>query len=112
MVVVIGDRLHAAGRVIVLLHPGAQSFLVLRLVVGELLLQLAGHFEHAPHGAGALGDDEPGIEVDHDHAVVGLHEFEHVVRDVAGVIGDAAGRGVREDHRGFRDLERRLHAVR
>ena len=59
--------------------------------VGEFFAGLARDFEHVAHAAGAFGDDEAGVEVDHDDAAVLFEAKENVVGDVAGVLGDCVG---------------------
>ena len=41
-------------------------------------------FHDLAHLPAGLGDDEPRVEVDHDHAAVLLHGLEDIVGDVAG----------------------------
>ncbi len=61
------------------------------------------------HGAYRIGDDVAGEEVDHDDAVFFLDAFEHIIWHVAGMIGDAHGRGMGEDDGGGGDIERVVH---
>ena len=48
-------------------------------------------------------------KVDHDHAAIGGHRAQNVVRNIARMIDQRARRGVREDHRRFARRQRGLH---
>ncbi len=48
-------------------------------------------------------------KVDHHHAAVGRHQLEHLVRDIARMIVERAGAGMREDHRRAADAQGVAH---
>ena len=58
------------------------------------LLQLAHCLEEVAADAHRLRKEEAGVEVDHDHAAVRLHQLQHVVGHIARVIGQGASGGV------------------
>ncbi len=89
-----------------LFHGGGVIFFV-----GEFFAGLARDFEHVAHAAGAFGDDEAGVEVDHDDAAILFEAQEDVVGNVAGVLGDGVGGGVRGDDRRLGDVEDGVHGV-